>query len=227
MGVGLGHRGQQQGRGRHEEGDVAEHLLRREVDDAEVRDEGTDADDGDDRREAQDDTFHAVILAGWRRWVRAGSADRREPHGCRSRHVGLSPSWPPESGRRGGRSGRAAPARSRRAARRGGGAELDARRAAGVEVVDRQVEVELLAAVLVGPARLLVVLERAEPRARPPGPVSIAYSSWACATSQPSTADQNVASRGASELSSVSILSSAIAMVVPLVWSAGVVVHPA
>ena len=35
-----------------------------EVDDAEVRDEGTDADDGDDRREAQDHTLHAAILAG-------------------------------------------------------------------------------------------------------------------------------------------------------------------
>ena len=59
------------------------------------------------------------------------------------------------------------------------------------------------------------------PRAIPPGPVSIAYSSCAWATSQPSTADQNVASRRASELSRVSIFSAAIAMVVPLVGVVG------
>ena len=55
---------------------MAEHPLRRQVDDAQVRDEGADADDGDDRREPEDDTLHATILAGSRPWGSSGSAHR-------------------------------------------------------------------------------------------------------------------------------------------------------
>ena len=94
--VGLGHGGEEQRRRRHEEGDVAEHLLRDEVDDPEVRDEGTDADDGDDRREAQDDTLHAAILAG-RVPGAAPVRDRSRSRHARSRAAGrrVSPSWRP------------------------------------------------------------------------------------------------------------------------------------
>ncbi len=71
---------------------MAEHPLRRQVDDAEVRDEGTDADDGDDRREPQDDTLHGDILAGAGR--RARTVPRTGPED-RSGLVPVSPSSRP------------------------------------------------------------------------------------------------------------------------------------